>query len=170
MPRTAAPRTHVFLTVPVAEGTFAVDPGFGGLAPRFPVPLVVDESAQIEGEKHWMVREYRLWVLRAQVGDGAVDAWVSTLEEEILVDFDMGNYFTSTHPDSPFVNRVMMSTLTDDGRITVMNRDLTIRRGTQIETTQLADRKALRAQLAEHFAIDLPDVEQMRVSSIPEWA
>jgi len=38
-PRTGAPRTHMFLTVPVAEGRFVVDPGFGALAPRMPVPL-----------------------------------------------------------------------------------------------------------------------------------
>src|SRR5450631_1379783 len=35
-PRTASPRTHMFLTVPLAEGTFVVDPGFGTLAPHIP--------------------------------------------------------------------------------------------------------------------------------------
>ena len=49
-PRTGAPRTHMFLTVPVAEGTFVVDPGFGALAPRIPVPLQDGVEARIGPE------------------------------------------------------------------------------------------------------------------------
>lgn len=38
-PATVAPRTHMFLTVPLAQDRFVVDPGFGLLAPRIPLPL-----------------------------------------------------------------------------------------------------------------------------------
>jgi hypothetical protein len=38
--RENAPRTHMFLTVAVADGVYVLDPGFGGPAPMFPVPLV----------------------------------------------------------------------------------------------------------------------------------
>jgi N-hydroxyarylamine O-acetyltransferase len=86
------------------------------------------------------------------------------------VDFEMGNHFTSTHPTSPFVNRIMMRALTDDGRVTVMNRDVTFWHGNTPEPAQLADRAALRALLVDHFGIDLPEVDQLRVPSIPEWA
>src|SRR4051812_11919175 len=34
VPRHLAPRGHMLLTVKLPEGTFVVDPGFGGLAPR----------------------------------------------------------------------------------------------------------------------------------------
>ena len=50
-----------------------------------------------------------------------------------------------------------------------MNRDLTVWRGKQPHASQLADRAALRAVLAEHFGFDLPEVESLRVPSIPEW-
>src|SRR5213595_848562 len=53
-PRDASPRTHMFLSVPLAEGTFVLDPGFGALAPRIPVPLIDGERVSIEGETHWM--------------------------------------------------------------------------------------------------------------------
>src|SRR5689334_18703916 len=39
MAKEESPRTHMFLTVALPEGRFVVDPGFGGLAPRMPVPL-----------------------------------------------------------------------------------------------------------------------------------
>jgi N-hydroxyarylamine O-acetyltransferase len=169
-PRTASPRTHMFLTVPLDEGTFVVDPGFGTLAPRVPLVVLDGAQARASGETHWMVRDGNYWMLRAQIGDKAVDAWVSTLEQEYLVDFEMGNHFTSTHPASAFVNRIMMRTLTEDGRVTLMNRDLTIWHANKPNPTQLADRTALRRLLVEHFGFDLPEVEHLRVPSIPEWA
>jgi len=170
VPRTQAPRTHMFLTVPLAEGTFVVDPGFGTLAPRVPIPLVDAARVSVQHETHWMVRDGHCWMLRANVGGETVDGWVSTLETENRVDFEMGNHYTATFPQSPFVNRLMMRALTPDGRITVMNRDVTVWRAAGRQSAQLADRAALRALLNRYFGFDLPEVGQLRVPSIPEWA
>lgn len=170
-PRTEAPRTHMFLTVPLPEGTFVVDPGFGSLAPRVPVPLVDGKQASIEGETHWMVRDAGHWVLRAQVrSDTPVDAWITTMEQDYPIDYEMANHYTSTHPASPFMNRILMRALTDDGRVTVMNRDATIWRGNTPHKFELEDRRALRGLLLEYFGIDLPEVEHMRVPGVAEWA
>jgi N-hydroxyarylamine O-acetyltransferase len=168
-PRTASPRTHMFLTVPLAEGSFVVDPGFGALAPRVPVALVDGVATREGSETHWMVRDGPFWVLRAQVTGDPVDAWASTLEPDNAVDFEMGNHYTATHPDSAFVNRIMLRALTPDGRVTVMNRDVTRWHGATPHVTQLADRAALRSLLNEHFGFDLPQVEQLHVPSIPQW-
>jgi N-hydroxyarylamine O-acetyltransferase len=168
-PRNAAPRTHMFLTVTVAEGTFVVDPGFGALAPRVPVPLIEGAQARNDQELHAMVREGPLWVLRALSGDKTVDAWVSTLEPDNPVDFELGNHYTSSHPNSLFVNRIAMRALTPDGRVTVSNRDVNIWRGNVAEPKQLADRRALRTLLNEYFGFDLPEVDALRVPAIPEW-
>jgi N-hydroxyarylamine O-acetyltransferase len=169
VPRTDAPRTHMFLTVPIGDMTFVVDPGFGSLASRVPVP-VIDGSATRPGDAmHWMLRDDRYWILRAQVGESPVDAWASTMEQENAVDFVMGSHFTATFPASPFVNRIMMRALTADGRVTVMNRDVTVWRGNESQTTQLANRADLRTLLVDYFGFDLPEVLQLRVSSIPEW-
>ena len=62
-----------------------------------------------------------------------------------------------------------MRALTADGRVTVMNRDVTIQRATGADSHELADRSALRSLLLEHFGFDLPEVETLRVPSIPEW-
>ena len=168
-PRTASPRTHMFLTVPLAEGTFVVDPGFGALAPNAPVELVDASQHDVVGRSHWMVRDGAYWTLRARTDDNVVDCWVTTIEADNAIDFVVANHYTSTHPDSAFVNRIMLRALTDTGRIAVMNRDVTIRTGGASRTMQLADRAALRALLTEHFDFDLPEVEALRVPSIDEW-
>jgi len=169
-PRGASPRTHMILTVEMPEGRFVVDPGFGTLAPAFPVPLVDAGPEPAVHHTHWMVRDGGLWLLRARSGGNVVDAWVSTLEPDNAVDFEMANHYTSTFPASPFVNRLMLRALTPDGRVTVMNRDLTFWHDNTPAPARLADRAALQALLARHFGIDLPEVLGLRVPSIPEWS
>lgn len=169
LPRRAAPRTHMVLTVPLAEGTFVVDPGFGVHAPRIPVPLVDGVQVQVDDEVHWMAREENQWTLRANTGERIVDCWVSALEPDNVVDFEVGNHYTATHPMSPFVNRIMLRALTPSGRVSVMNRNVTIWRAGTPYASQLSDRAALRRLLVEHFGFDLPEVERLRIPSAPEW-
>lgn len=91
------------------------------------------------------------------------------MEVDYPIDFEMGNHFVSTHPSSPFVQLILMSRFTENGRVSVMNRDVKIIEGGETRTYQLADQTALRAFLVEHFGFDLPEVETMRVPAIPEW-
>lgn len=162
-------RTHMFLKVPLREGTFIVDPGFGALAPRVPIALADGATARFGAEQHWLVRDGPWWVLRARSGEVVVDAWMTTLDHDQPVDFEVGNHYTATHPRSPFVSRLMMRALTADGRVTLANRDLTVIRDGEQRRTELADRSALRAAVAEHFGFDLPEIERLHVPAIPEW-
>ena len=102
--------------------------------------------------------------------DGAeTPGWVSTLEAENPVDFEMGNHFTATRPNSLFRNRIMASAVTPDGRVNIMDRKFTVFRGTEAETSRrLTARRC--ALLAERFGIDLPEAETLRVPSVPDWA
>jgi N-hydroxyarylamine O-acetyltransferase len=51
-----------------------------------------------------------------------------------------------------------------------MNRELTVRHGNASETHVLADRAALRRVVAGHFGFDLPELDHLRVPSVPEWS
>jgi N-hydroxyarylamine O-acetyltransferase len=159
----ASPRTHMLLSVELPEGAFVVDPGFGGLGPVVPVPLDGTPAGD-----HWLERDGGEYTLKVRTPDTVVDAWVSTLTHELPIDFVMANHFTSTHPLSGFTQRLMLRAFTDDGRVTVMNRDVTHWNGTQPQPSRLADRDALRELLVAHFRFDL-DVSKLRVPAIPEW-
>jgi len=169
LPRHAAPRTHMVLTVPLKEGKFVVDPGLGVLAPRIPVPLIDGAQVHAGMEVHWMAREENQWTLRTLTGEEVVDCWVSSLEADNLVDFEVGNHYAATHPMSPFVNRIMLRALTPTGRVTVMNREVTFWQEGTAYASQLADRAALRRLLVQHFGFDLPEVERLRIPSAPQW-
>lgn len=178
-PREAVPRTHMFLLVPLDGERFVVDVGFGALAPQWPVPL---KDASATGEppdndvSHWMRSQGHYWTLCAAhpesggTANKVTEAWTSTLEDEGPADFEMGNHFVSTYPHSPFVNRLMLRALTPTGRVSVMNRDVTIRSGDSVETFQLADRAQLHDLLAEFFGFEDPEVDGLLVPGIPEWA
>lgn len=167
--RHKSPRTHMFLTVAVADGTYVLDPGFGGPAPMFPVPLVDCGTSGPADTTHWMYRKDNDWILRHRLGNEPADAWASTLEHDLPVDFEMASYFTATHPSSPFVNNLFLSLFKPDGRVSVMNRYVTVRQGDQTRSFQLTDRAALRALLVEQFNLDLPEVEGLSVPMIAEW-
>jgi N-hydroxyarylamine O-acetyltransferase len=82
----------------------------------------------------------------------------------------MGNHFTATHPESLFRNWILASAVTPDGRINLMNREVTVLSGIEARRSQLPDRLALRSLLTECFGFDLPEAETLRVPGVPEWA
>jgi N-hydroxyarylamine O-acetyltransferase len=168
-PRDAAPRTHMFVVVALDGARYVADPGFGSLAARVPVPLEDGRRAASGQDLHWMARDGDGWKLCAMSDGTAVDCWVSALDAVPFVDFVVGNHYTSTFPASPFVNRLMMRAVTDDGRVAIMNRDVTFRRGGDVERRQLADRRELRALVAAHFGFDMAEIERVAVPSVAEW-
>jgi N-hydroxyarylamine O-acetyltransferase len=169
-PIDVVPRTHMFLVVPLPEGPFVVDAGFGALAPPFPLPLRDTTPADSEGLSHWMRQDKQYWRMCARSKGEVNEAWGSTLEDEGQGDVDMGNHYVSTHPHSVFVNHILLLALTPEGRVTVMDRDVRIWRDDTAESWQLADQTDLQALLQRYFGIDLPEAAKLRVPTIPEWS
>ena len=167
-PREEAPLTHMVLTVSIDGRAFVLDPGFGGHAPLVPVPLDGD-VARDGSDGHRMVRRGDEWVLEAQIDGSFTPLWTSTFQPAEPIDFVMANHFVSTFPSSPFVTGVMLRAFSPRGRVSMMNRDLTVRDATVEEKSVVADRATLRSILAADFGFDLPDVERMVVPAIPEW-
>lgn len=167
-PRSEAPLTHMFLTVQMAGTTFVLDPGFGGHAPRVPVPLTGDDVRE-GNDVHRMVRQGSEWALEARIDGVPTLLWSSSVERAEPVDFVMANHFVSTFPESPFVTRLMLRALTPTVRVSMMNQDVTVRDAAGQRTRTMANRAELRQLLIEHFGFDLPEVERLRVPSVPQW-
>ena len=91
------------------------------------------------------------------------------MEEEYPVDFEMINHDIATHPVSFFTHNILASAVTQEGHVNIMNQGVHIVRNGGVEPMQLADRKALRALVGQHFGFDLPELETMRVDGAPGW-
>lgn len=167
-PRSEAPLTHMFLTVRMEGRMLVLDPGFGGHAPRVPVPLT-GEEVRDRDDVHRMVRQGADWALEAKIDGVPTLLWSSSVEPAEPVDFVMANHFVSTFPESPFVTRLMLRAMTGTLRVSMMNQDVTVRDASGQRTRVITDRADLRQLLIDHFGFDLPEVERLRVPSVPQW-
>ena len=164
----AAPRGHMYLTIRLPEGEFVADPGLGGMGCRAPIPL--DGTPAREGDEIWSIRtEERRRVLEVESPERRIDAWIAGFDEDNSIDFEVANHWFSTHPASPMVNRMMLRAMIPGGRLTVMNRDATIRANGATERFDLEDRAALRRLVKVACGFDCPEIEAMRVPSAPDW-
>ena len=161
-------RQHMFLTVTIGGTTYVVDPGFGPFA--CPLPIPIDGTpVPTSTPTHRLAREGNDWFLYVTRDGEQIQGWVSTMEEEYLVDFEMMNHYIATHPASFFTHNILASAVTQEGRVNIMNQGVHIIRNGAVEPIRLADRKALRALVAQHFGFDLPELETMRVDGVPGW-
>jgi N-hydroxyarylamine O-acetyltransferase len=161
-------RQHMFLTVDIEGARYVIDPGFGPFACTSPIPI---DGARVPAAAptHRLVRDGNDWVLNVTKDGEQIAGWVSTMEEEYPVDFEMMNYYISTHPSSFFTHNILASAPTERGRVNIMNQGVHIVRDGVAEPAHLADRKALRSLVAQHFGFDLPELETMRVDGVPGW-
>ena len=168
-PRAIVPRTHMFLTVRVGGRTFVADPGYGQ-APRVPLPLEEATPVRYGHDVHRLVRDAGEWLLQA--GDARAPQWTTSLAEDQPIDIEVANHYTATHPQSGFVNNLLLRAWTPEGRVGLFNRDATTWRGRdgKPEKTQIASRAELRTFVARHLGFDLPEIESLRLPSVPEWA
>jgi N-hydroxyarylamine O-acetyltransferase len=168
-PKPEAPRTHMFLTVVLDGVTCVLDPGFGGHGPLVPLPLADGHEVVHERDRHRLVRRDGEWVLEAQLGRAMTPLWTSSLEPQYAIDFVVANHYVSTFPGSRFVDNLLVRALTPGGRVSAMNRDVTVLENGVVSRRQLTDRRELRALLVAHYGFDLPEVESLRVPAVPEW-
>jgi N-hydroxyarylamine O-acetyltransferase len=149
------PRTHMVLEVEVDGSPWLADVGFGTVGILLPMPLAAGEAVRQFAWTFRLAEEPGLWVLQGRQGDDWLDLYAFTREPQYPVDFEMANWYTSTHPDSRFVHTVIVQRSTLDTRFLLRNRELTLVCGEQTTTRTLGEEEVLRV-LAESFGLAFP--------------
>lgn len=147
------PRSHVFLRVELDGASWLADVGVGGLSPTSALKLALDVEQPTPHETRRIVQEGASYFHQAKLGESWADVCEFTLEEMPPIDREVANWFTSTHPQSHFRNRLMAARALDDGaRMTLLNRELTLRlRDGSAESWKLDSDAALLEALGRHF-------------------
>lgn len=107
-PQDALPaRTHLMVRVRLSRREWLSDVGFGGMVPT--APLALDDA----GAQPTPHEPFRLdcrsgrYTLRAWVGEAWKPMYAFALEAPAPVDLEVGNWYVSTHPGSPFLGRLV---------------------------------------------------------------
>lgn len=109
------PATHAALrvTTPDTGQQWFCDVGFGQCAFR-PTEFVDGAEVTTGGWRYRLVREdERVWVWQHYRGERPVDAHATTLNPQYPIDYEVGSFYVSQHPGSPFVTRPFVSLVQD---------------------------------------------------------
>lgn len=151
-------RTHRLSLVTLDGVRYITDVGFGGMVPSG--PLLLDSEAE-QATAHEFYRlthnaddSYTLW---AEVAGEWRGLYVFDLQVQADIDYEIGNWYVSTHPGSPFLGQLKVALLAPGKRHTLNNAHYAVHyldRPSEKHAIKQADE--LLALLREIFGIRLP--------------
>jgi len=151
-------RTHMLLRVEVDGKSWLADVGFGGNTPTGPLELAPGVQQATPHEPFRLIRrndsDWRLQLF-------AADAWQTLyrfdLQPQFAADYRVGNWWTSTNPDSHFVTGLSAARALHGRRLTLRNREFAVHvTNGPTQRRTLRDAGEIRAVLQEEFLIRLP--------------
>ena len=120
-PGVMRPRTHLVLGVRADGSSWHADVGFGAGSLLEPLPFGPGAEHVQSGWRFRVVEEEPELVLQTAKGDEWIDVYGFLPHPIPFVDLETSNWFTSTHPRSPFVTGLIVSSQADDGTRTMLS-------------------------------------------------
>lgn len=159
------PRTHMVLIVRTGGREWLCDVGFGGDGLFGPMPL---DGAPVEQIDRWLrvALEGPLRVLQWRSSSGWEDLYAFLPEPRFPVDFEVGNWYTSTHPGSPFVRRLTVQRVLPDARHILRQLTYSVHRRDGSTSRDIA-RAELPRLLREVFGLDVEDLVFPAIDDVP---
>ena len=153
-------QTHTVLAVafPGSAGPYLVDVGFGGQTPTSPLRFETGSVQQTTHEPYRLEDHGDGLVLQVQIRDQWQPLYEFTTRTQPEIDLNVGSWFVSTHPSSHFVTGLMAARVTDEGRLNLGGRDLTIHGRDGSEKIRLDDAAAVVDILEGRFGVNVADL------------
>ncbi|MBJ7439530.1 MAG: arylamine N-acetyltransferase, partial [Sphingopyxis sp.] len=123
----ATPRTHMVLLVTLDGRPWLADVGFGAAVP--PAPLAMDSEAPqpTRHESYRVLRSDFGWEVTAQIGDAWKPLYRLDDAPAPPIDYEVGNWYTSAHPESHFRHQLIAARTTAAARYGLRDNRLTTR-------------------------------------------
>ena len=149
--------THMVLRVETESRSWYVDVGLGGAGTTAPLALDTEEAQATPHETRRIVRHGNLFLHQLRGRDEWLDVCEFSLTEPAPVDFELGNWYSCTHPKANFLNNLLVARAEPDRRVIIYNCDFTYRYPDgRAETRDITSPEELLALLAEHFQLHFP--------------
>lgn len=164
------PRTHIFVRVDLGTDQWFADVGVGGLSPTAPIRFVLNEEQPSPHEPRRIVRENDRFYHQVKLAGVWEDVCEFTGEEMHAIDREVGNWWTSTNPNSKFAKDIMASIANADGtRYVLETRNFAHRRasdGEVLASETIADSNRLLQLLSTHFDLNLPPETRFNIAGL----
>lgn len=165
-------KTHVVTVARIGDYEFLTDPGYGGLTPT--APLSLEQLGIPQQTPHGRYRVIAAAsagidlgqapdvdiMVQAELINGLDSQWVNLYALDLRgianVDLTTLNWFVSTSPESMFTQILTASLAPESERITLSNKTIRQRQGTQLTERKITSRLELTLALSS-LGIDLPD-------------
>ncbi|RDZ25966.1 arylamine N-acetyltransferase family protein [Lysobacter silvisoli] len=151
-------RTHLFVQATVEGVPYLADVGFGSMVPTGPLRLDSEQAQSTPHEDYRISRRDDGYILRARVGEEWRGLYVFDLQPTAEIDYVVGNWYVSTHPESPFRGQLYAARMGPGLRKTLRNGSYAVHRlGAPSERWELESADAVLAVLRDELGITLPD-------------
>ena len=153
------PRSHMLLLVEADGEQWIADTGFGGMTLTIPIRFAINEIQNTPHGQYRLMRERELYRLEARIKNAWTVLYVFDVTAHYPADYEVYNWYVSTHPSSHFVTSLVAARPEKAGRHVL--------HGTQYsfyplvgeaEKTQLGSVDEIRGVLEEIFHIRTADV------------
>ncbi|WAT26422.1 arylamine N-acetyltransferase family protein [Pseudomonas sp. GXZC] len=157
-------RTHRLSLVTLDGVRYITDVGFGGMVPSSPLRLDTEAVQDTAHEPYRLSFDgqgsYTLW---AQVAEEWRGLYVFDLQVQAAIDYEIGNWYVSTHPDSVFVGQLKVARLAAGRRHTLNNANYAIHSlDRPSEKRALTRADEMLDVLTETFGIRVPVTPALR--------
>jgi N-hydroxyarylamine O-acetyltransferase len=151
-------RTHMVLRIDLPEGPHICDVGYGRLTLTAPLRFAPDIEQLTPHGPYRLVQIGDEFQLQAKLNDLYVPVYQFSTQEQLPVDWEVANWFNSTHPESTFTKNLMVARPVEERRLALFNSNYRIYFSDgRTERRTLQTTEELASVLQNDFKINLPD-------------
>ena len=121
------PRTHMVVRVMLDGRPWLTDVGFGATVPPQPLAMDSEEPQSTRHETYRIVRTGDVWQVAASIEGEWRTLYRLDHVSPPAIDYEIGNWYTSAHPDSHFRRQLIAARTTAEARYGLRDNRLTMR-------------------------------------------
>ena len=164
-----APLTHRLTLVSLNGKKFVADVGFGGQTPTAPLRLEPNREQETPHGRYRLARDGEVYESQFRLANEWAPMYRFTLSPLTPIDFEVANWFTSTHPRVIFVRNLLVARVVGETRVNLRNNELVVRRNDgRVEARPLIDASDLRRVLEDMMGLRLPMPAELIWSKLPK--
>ncbi len=162
---TVTARSHMLLQVDIDAQPYIVDVGFGGLTLTTPLAFIPNIEQTTPHEAFRLVVDDLTYVMQANIDREWQPLYRFDLQAQQLIDYEVSNWYISTHPNSLFTNTLIVARPDFGCRYALRNNQFTIHylHG-QTERRSLKTVTELRTVLEDIFHLTIPEFADSNIA------